>query len=219
MSHFETSNWVDYVRGVAGGSEAEAMASHLKAGCEECLESHRWLKQAVSVARLSQSVEVPEALVSRAERVFQQPPSFRFDNLFPLLAHLVFDAGRTMQPVGVRTAGAIDHALYEAGDFTIDLRQESSRRSTLISLIGQISNERISKESAGDGKDLQFPLAIFSGNSVIANAVSNRFGEFSLTYTRRSDIKLSIAIVDMGRKIEIPLTRTPGTPNYKQKDE
>jgi hypothetical protein len=214
MSHFEVSSWVDYVRGIAGVLETKAMASHLKAGCAECLETYLWLEKVSSVASSSQLVEVPETLVRRAEQIFQHPPAFRFDTLFPLIAHMVLDAGRTLQPVGVRTAGGIDHTLYEAGDFTIDLRQESSRGSAHISLIGQISSER----TAGDS-DLRFPLALFAGNSMVAGAVSNRFGEFSLTYSRHSDMKLAIAIVRMGRKIEIPLTRTPRTTDDKKKDD
>jgi hypothetical protein len=153
-------------------------------------------------------------LVRRAESLFEQAPLFRFDMLFPLVAQVVFDPGYAPLPAGVRTAGATDHVLYRAGNFTVDLRQESSRGSASISLVGQISRDG----DAGD-KENRFPVAVFLGNAVITKSLSNQFGEFSLNYSRRPDLKLAIAIVDTGRKIEIPLTRSARVKSYINKEE
>ncbi len=203
MSHFEIGDWVDYVRGIAKGPEAAAMGEHLKSECSDCAETFKWLTQVSETASSSSVAAVPEKLVERAQNLFEKVPEFNFDSLFALSARLVVDAGRTQFTVGIRTGSTVDHALYEAGHYTIDLRQESSRGSSQVSLIGQISSS-----DGLDRAEPRFPVALFSGESILSTTVSNRFGEFSLTYTRRPRLTLTIGVVETGRRIDIPLVRT-----------
>lgn len=214
MSHYEVGDWVDFVRGIVDGSKAESMSAHLKAGCAECLETYNWLQKIAAVASSFENLQVPEILVRRAQNIFERPPKFRFDTLFPLMAQVVVDAGRVIQLTGVRSTVPIDRSLYRAGDFTVDLRQESDRGSASVSLVGQIS-----KETAGDEDKSRFPVAVFSGTVMLTNSLSNEFGEFSLTYARRPDLKLAIAVVETGRKIEIPLTRSAREKLLTNKEE
>ncbi len=212
MDHFEVGDWVNFVRGIVSDSDAEAMKAHLESGCNECADVCCWLQEVAEVANASASVEVPGELVRRAEGIFEEQRNFRFDTLFPLAAHLALDGARNLQAIGIRSLGAVDHALYEAGEFTVDLRQETSRGSDHISLTGQIS-----KGQVPDPSSPRFPVAVLSGDSVITTAISNQFGEFSLSYSRRRDLKLAIAIVNTGRKIEIPLSRAGRTTEREKK--
>ena len=123
MSHYEIGDWVDFVRGVATGPKAAAMSAHLETGCAECLETREWLRNVTAVASWA-GPEVPQALIRRAESIYKRPPSFRFETLFPLMAQLVFDPGYAPQPIGVRSAGTMDHTLYRAGNFTVTRRSD-----------------------------------------------------------------------------------------------
>jgi hypothetical protein len=200
MSHFDIGDWIDYVRGIAGEAVNKDMAAHLKAGCAECLDSYRWLNGVREVASLSTAAAVPENLTRRAERLFEPPSNFSFKGLLPLSAKVVFDAGCVVQPFGLRTAGSTNQAVYEAGEFTIDLRQETSRGSARIEVTGQISDGQNL-----DRDDASYPVALVADDVIVSNVITNRFGEFSLNCARRPNLKLVIAIAEAGRRIDIPL--------------
>lgn len=200
MDHFDIGDWVDYVRDVADREQADAMTGHLNTGCVECAETCNWLRKVFAVAQ-SAGPEVPEHLVRRAENIFEPPPRFRFETLFPLVADLLVAPGSMLQAVGIRSAGASEHSLYRAGNYLVDLHQEGARGSASVSLAGQISTASGTQES-------RFPVALFSGHRLLAESISNQFGEFSLTYSRHPELTLAIAVVNTGQKIEIPLTKS-----------
>ena len=212
MSHFDIGDWIDYVRGIAGGPVSNEMAAHLKTGCEECLDLYRWLNSVREVASLS-TAAVPEDLTRRAEHLFEPPSNFDFKGLLPLGAQMVFDAGCVVQPFGLRTFGSTNLAVYEAGEFTIDLRQETNRGSATIEVTGQISNRR-----NPDRDDASYPVALVAGDMIVSNVVSNRFGEFSLNCARRPNLKLVIAIEKAGRRIDIPLVSRNSRTNLIAKE-
>jgi hypothetical protein len=214
VSHFEIGEWADYVRGIAGDPGAGEISAHLNAGCSECLETYTWLKEVSVVANLSVSVEIPERVIRRAEGLFDFSPELDFSKLLPLNAQMIFDAGRVSHPVGIRTGGATDQALYEAGEYVIDLRHESVRGSAQISLVGQISSVTNSSRD-----DLRFPVALFAGRSLLSRAVTNAFGEFSLTYTRRPDLRLAIAMREAGQRIELSITNSNRRITSRVKDK
>jgi hypothetical protein len=211
MNHYEIGDWVDYVRGVVDSVLADAMTRHLNTGCAECSETCEWLGKVARAAR-SLGPEVPERLVKRAEKIFEPLPPVRFEALFPLIPELLIAAGSGMQAAGVRSSGLCEHSLYRAEGYTVDLQQESARGSATVSLAGQISKD------AGELED-RYPVALFSGTRIIAKSISNQFGEFSLAYSRHPELRLAIAIVNTGQKIEIPLTRSTRAKKQPEKEE
>lgn len=63
MKHYQLSDWVDYVRGVAPEEEQIPMTAHLGRGCRRCLGLARWLTRLNTIAEADACYHMPvEAL-------------------------------------------------------------------------------------------------------------------------------------------------------------
>ncbi|HWQ52481.1 MAG TPA: hypothetical protein VN442_02275 [Bryobacteraceae bacterium] len=133
---------------------------------------------------------VPDFAVHCARAVYalEQPREVRI--LDGLIGRLVFDSFREPLAAGVRSQQRISRqSLYEAGDYAVDLRQEYERGSSRVNVVGQIADRKVRGGSLEGVK-----VVLSSGNSVLARAVSNRYGEFHMEYTPARDLRLEIGV-------------------------
>jgi len=91
--------------------------------------------------------------------------------------------------------------LYRAGDCSVDLRIEPELKSERAAVIGQITNHVMPELEMGN-----LPVCLRAGKQVVAETVSNRFGEFQLEYDQQAQLKLYIHLQD-SKSIQVPLKR------------
>jgi hypothetical protein len=93
------------------------------------------------------------------------------------------------------------HALYEAGNFCLDLHVEHERESATATLVGQLTDREDPDRPMARG-----PVLLRSRKAVVAHTMYNRFGEFELAYASAPYLRLSVAIDQAGKRIELPLS-------------
>ncbi len=210
MSHYEIGRWADFARNVLPQKERTEMEEHLVNGCAECHATLEFLRQVSATAAAEINYEsVTSDLAVSARRVFTKQqagarwPDKVIEALSVLLGTLTYDSTADLQPAGARANRAASRQmLYEAGDFCLDLRFDRERDSLHVMLVGQVANQ----------KDPQFrveklPVLILSGQKVITQTASNEFGEFSLEYIPRPNLRLCVPVTDAGVRLEVPLKR------------
>src|SRR5207244_10336838 len=85
-------------------------------------------------------------------------------------ARLLYDSFREPLPAGVRTQQRLSRqALYEAGDYSLDLHWENERGSPRVALVGQIKNQKEPSKHLGD-----VPVLLASGKKLLARTVRDR---------------------------------------------
>ena len=79
-------------------------------------------------------------------------------------------------------------------------------------MIGQITNHVLPELDMGN-----LPVRLRSGKVVVAETLSNRFGEFQMEYEQQSRLKLCIDLQD-SKNIQVPLKRfIPDQPAAKSR--
>src|SRR6267378_5375376 len=178
MKHFDISKWTDFVRGLSEKSAEVAIGHHLASGCRKCGHTAGLLRKLAAVVRRDLQVQVPEHAVRCARAIFilQQPEEVQVLPRIP--ARLLYDSFREPLPAGVRTQQRLSRqALYEAGDYSLDLYWENERGSPRVTLVGQIQHGK------QPGKRLEgVPILLVSGKQILGRAVSNSMGEFKMEY-------------------------------------
>jgi hypothetical protein len=131
VRHFDLTQWTDYVRGLSSDTQQARMKEHL-AGCPQCGEFVRMLQKLVAVVNKPLSRDVPDYVVHNAISIaaLGRPEKVTFA---AVVAKLIYDSFREPLPAGVRSQQTVSRqALYEAGEFSVDLRLEHERISNEI---------------------------------------------------------------------------------------
>jgi hypothetical protein len=147
--------------------------------------------------------EVPESAVRLAQAIFpaQAPP--RPKRVARIPVELIFDSFLVPSPVGLRATWQVGwQALYRAGDCSVDLRVEPDLGSSRAAVIGQISNH-----VAPDVEMAGIPVCLKHGKLVLAEARSNRFGEFQMEYEQQGRIQLCIYLSGGSQCIQVPIKK------------
>ena len=201
MNHFDISDWTDFARGCAADPDRAAMGAHLASGCRRCRATLDLVQRVVVSTRDELSYEPPANVVRCAKALSalqQSRPS-----VARLVARLVYDSFRDPLPAGMRAEDRVSHhALYEAGDFFLDLRLEQEKESPFVTLVGQLTN-RTDPDSSLAGA----PVLLMARKDIIAHAVYNRFGEFQMDYPPARHLRLCVALDPPGKRIELSLNR------------
>ncbi len=198
MSHFDISEWTDFVRGVVGGERQAGMQGHL-AACTACASTCALLRKVVSASLPDKAWKVPAELAASAEAIFASRQQVRPSLLERVVGRLVYDNLAELQPMGARAGYASSRQLaFQAGDYYLDLSIE--RDATRVSLLGQLGCR---KEPAAAVPGVQ--VLLMAGVHLAARAVTNEFGEFSLEFRPRKNVRLCFPHVAGGAQIEIPL--------------
>src|SRR5262245_53630457 len=211
MGHFTLSQWTDYVRGLVAGDEQRAMDLHLTSHCSRCAEMTNLLRQVVVASQNETEYEPPDGSLRRAEAIYEwfQPER---PSLTRLVANLVRDSWREPIPAGMRGRDRLSHhALYEAGNFYLDLQVEQRRPSGLVSLTGQVADRN--QSATGHAR---VPVLLMARKNLVTSTVCNGFGEFQLDYSPSRNLRLCLPLGESKRQLEISLDELspppPGRP-------
>lgn len=208
MKHFDNWQWADFVRGLGDASTRSMMQSHLSSGCAGCRKTADTLLAVVGEARADAEYAPPEAVLRSAHAIYTivRPETF---SLVRLVARLVRDSAREPLPAGLRSQDRLSRrALYEAGDYHVDLQLERQPASGLITLVGQLAARR-QLASITD-----VPVWLMQRDSLVGNTTCNAFGEFQLEYEPRRNLRLFVPLREAGKRLEIALDHlTPGGRN------
>jgi hypothetical protein len=200
VKHYDMNQWTDYVRRVGDASQRDEMERHLGTGCNKCEGVVAFLKRLTTVTA-TDTRTVPDFLVHNAKALF----AFRHPekvSLASTIAKLVYDSFREPVPAGVRGQPRVTRqAMYEAGDYCVDLRMEHERGGALVTLVGQVASRKDPvKAIAGT------PVMLMAGKDVVARASCNQFGEFQMEYQAQQQIRLHVPVAhEDNRWIEVRL--------------
>ncbi|HLK18664.1 MAG TPA: hypothetical protein VKT81_06900 [Bryobacteraceae bacterium] len=210
MRHYEVGEWTDFARELLSGKQRVEMQEHLAAGCAECGKLLEFIRQVAGTAATEAAYETAsKELAVSARQIFTQRQSRArwteraVQALRVLAAHMTYDSALDLQPAGARANRAASrHMLYEAGDFCLDLRFDRERDSQQVMLVGQVANRQNPEYPVA-----KLPVLVLSGQKVITETASNEFGEFSLEYIPRANLRLSVPLSEAGVRIEVSLKR------------
>src|SRR2546427_6081354 len=204
MNHFDISKWADFVRGLIEESAQVAMKRHLASGCRKCRRITDLLHNVEAATRSDSQVHVPKYAV-RCARVFfllQQPEKVQILTRIP--TQLLYDSFREPLPAGLRTRQRLSRQyLYQAGDYSLDLRLENERGSSRVALVGQIQNLKQAGKRLGGG----VPVLLVSGKKILARAVSNSLGEFQMEYAPQKHQRLYVPVHRSGKRVRVFLNK------------
>ena len=202
MKHFEISDWTDFARGVAADADRAAMQAHMTSGCRRCRATLDLVQRVVSSARADSQSSPPEHVVRCAKAIgsLLRPQSSKVSRL---VARLVYDSFRDPAPVGIRAQDRVSrHTVYEAGNFSLDLRLEQEKGSPMATLVGQLTNRTDPESSLAEA-----PVLLMARQDIVAQSVYNRFGEFQMDYPPARHLRLCVALDPPGKRIELSLSR------------
>src|SRR4030095_4909682 len=131
---------------------------------------------------------VPESTVRLARAIFPIQAKDRPKRGNRLPVELIFDSFLVPSPAGLRAAWQVGwQGLYRAGDCSVDLRIEPELKYERAAVIGQSTHHVLAEPHIGNP-----PGCLRAGKQVVAETVSNRFGEFQLEYDQQAQLKLYI---------------------------
>jgi len=199
MKHYGIAQWVDFSRGFV----RPEMQEHLAGGCAACQAGMQFCdKLALAFRRMADSA-VPDEAVRQAKAIFPVRPLERPRRLIRIPAELIYDSFLVPSPAGLRSSWQVGwQGLFHAGDCALDLRIEPELRSSKASLVGQISN----RVQPGMGMS-DIPVYVKAGKLVVAEARSNRFGEFQMDYPQQGRLQLCIDLDGGTKSIQVPLKK------------
>ena len=189
MKHFDIVQWADFVRGLLGPADQTAMNGHLSSGCRKCAGAARQMRKLAVVADAEARYKAPGHAVDYVKAIhpLQGPETVDVaDNHMSL----IYDSFREPLPAGIRSQGQIiRHTRYQAGDHSVDLRQEIARGRSQVMLVGQITSQKDPDRPMPD-----VAVILVSGKEVVARAVSNEFGEFLFAYEPKGHMKMCLQV-------------------------
>ena len=202
MNHYAIDQWVDFTRGLVPVHHAAEMRAHVAEGCPECRRLSRFTQKLANVCATSAAVEVPESTLRLARAIFPVRVTSRPKRGNRVPIELIFDSFLSPVPAGLRATWQVGwQGLYRAGDCSVDLRIEPELKSSRAAVIGQVTNH---VRPEGDMSNI--PVSLRSGNVLVAETVSNRFGEFQMEYEEQAQLKLCINLAD-NKVIQVPLKK------------
>jgi hypothetical protein len=202
MKHFVMEQWVDLSRKLVGEDERRQMQEHLASGCHGCSQLAELTQRLVNCCTNIATGQVPEATVRLARAIFpvRTPDRPKRGSRIPI--ELIFDSFLAPAPAGLRSTWQVGwQGLYRAGECSLDLRIEPELQSSRAAVIGQITNHVCPSRGMGD-----LAVSLRAGDRIVAETVSNRFGEFQLEYEQKSQVQLVICLQD-ANLIQVPLKK------------
>jgi hypothetical protein len=203
MKHYGIAQWVDFARGVTPEQEGSTMREHLATGCPECQQVVDFCDKLAHVCLALAPLRAPEAVVRNAQAIFPIRRPERPKRAIRIAVELIYDSFLVPAPVGLRASWQIGwQGLYRAGDCSLDLRIEPELQSSRAAVIGQISNHEVPEREMAD-----IPVCLRAGRLVVAETVSNRFGEFQMEYEQQGRLQLCVSLDGGARRIQVPLKK------------
>ena len=202
MKHYAIDQWADFTRGLLTGEQRTQMQGHLQSGCQKCRQLSDFTTELAETCTSLAANPVPESTVRLARAIFPVRVQDRPKRGNRLPIELIFDSFLVPSPVGLRATWQLGwQGLYRAGDCSVDLRIEPELNSSRAAVIGQITNHVLPEREMDN-----LPVSLRSGKVVVAETLSNRFGEFQLEYDQQSRLRLCIDLRD-SKNIQVPLRK------------
>jgi len=195
MEHFSNELFADVVRGINSNGHVD-LQKHLAERCSQCTHAFdTWLRLQSTTAR--EKTYCPPANAVRMAKL-----EFKARHSEEVEAKIVFDSLTQPALAGVRSAGAAAarQMVYEVEGVMVDLRFDRPPRSSCISLIGQVLDQKAPRVSLANA-------AVMLWNEkglVLAETRTNGLGEFQLEFEVQNRLRLSIQAL-AGKLIRIPL--------------
>jgi hypothetical protein len=200
MRHFSLEKWADFVRDVVGQEERNAMQNHLETGCKECAKEFRTWKRIHEAARREDAYRPPERVVRTVKGLGALHGRTEVSRMKASIAQLLFDSSRSPLPAGVRSGSvAARQLLYGVNNYRVDLRIQPQEDSDKVAVIGQILNSSDPDQAMGP-----LHVVLRKGKKIIAESVTNQFGEFHLECDLENSLNLQAGLPH-GQVIQIPL--------------
>jgi len=201
MKHYDLGRWISFVHGFGSEAVRAAMEQHLAEGCAGCRQIASRLRVLSAIARNEAQRKVAPRALEFARSLSARLPKKRW-LVSRLMSRLVFDTMQAPLLAGVRgEPQASRQALYQAGDYSLDVRLEQEGSPTAVTLVGQVISVRTPAAELSN-----LPVAIVSRGSVLAQTVSNGRGEFQVEVPPEPALRLYIQ-VNRENSIEASLDR------------
>ena len=202
MKHYAIDQWADFTRGLIAREERTQMQAHLHDGCQKCGQLSDFTTRLTITCTSSAADAIPESTVRLARAIFPVRVHDRPKRGNRLPIELIFDSFLVPSPVGLRATWQVGwQGLYRAGDCSLDLRIEPELKSSRTAVIGQVTNHVLPELDMGN-----LPVSLRAGKLVVAETLSNRFGEFQMEYAQQPQLQLCINLPD-SKSIRVPLKR------------
>jgi len=200
MRHFSLEKWTDFARDVVGQVEKNAMQNHLETGCKECAKVFGTWKRIHEAARRESAYSPPESVVRTVKGLGAIHGLGRVSRMKSPLPQLLFDSSRSPLPAGVRSQGsAAQQLLYGLNNYRIDLRIQPQEDSDKVAVVGQILDSSDPDRAIGI-----LHVVLRKGKKIIAESVTNRYGEFHLECDLENCLQLHAGLPH-GQVVQIPL--------------
>jgi hypothetical protein len=200
MRHFSLEKWIDFARDVVGEAEKNAMQNHLEDGCNECANMFNTWQPMYEAARRESSYSPPESVVRTVKGLGAIHGLGQARRMKSAVAELLFDSSRSLLPAGVRSDGpTARQLLYGLNKYRVDLRIQPQEDSDKVAVVGQILDS-----SAPDHAIGALHVVLRKGKKIIAESMTNRFGEFHLECDLESCLQLQAGLPH-GQVVQIPL--------------
>jgi hypothetical protein len=201
LCHFDVAEWTDYVRNLVPPPQNREMQVHLQQGCLQCNTAQEWLSRFAGACARMAAYNVPDPIGVFIKPQLSSRRPRPVSALKRVWATLQYDSLTDPQPSGARAGSqTCRHLLFQAGDYSVDLRFEREKRSANLTLVGQIANRKDRQRSMADAL-----VMLFSGSQEVARCVSNSFGEFQFEYVPQPDLHLRVPLADMEQEIQVTL--------------
>jgi hypothetical protein len=208
MTHFTAQEWVDFVRGEVVKEQREAMQTHLETGCKRCQREASAWKHVREAASRQVAAEPDDSVIRFVKGSFVIGGNRHSKQSRGFLAEMLFDSFREAVPAGVRASTSSPRQmLFGAGDLRIDLRLEPQIESESVSLVGQILDAADPAKRSATAS-----VALLKGGRVIAEAKTNRFGEFQLGCDLSTGLELRVKL-PLRKEISIFLVHPIASPD------
>jgi hypothetical protein len=200
MSHFKLEDWADFVRDVATHEKKREMQSHLDNGCKGCAKLYATWTRVQEAGRREASYQPPASIVRSVKGAGVIHGLDKGSPDKASIAELLFDSLCSPMAAGVRsTSATLRQLLYGIGGYRLDLRIEPQENSDKVTLLGQVLNSNDPEKPVGATS-----VVLKRGNKVVAETVTNRFGEFQLECGLEGSLQLHAGLPH-GQKVQVPL--------------
>jgi hypothetical protein len=205
MTHYALDQWIDFGRGLVQAENAIQMRNHLAGGCTSCQREVDFCSQLMQVCQRLETQrlgteKVPESVIRMAKAIYPVRAARPKRGLL-LPIELIYDSFLVPSPAGLRATWQVGwQGLYRAGDYSVDVRIEPELKSPRAALIGQITNHVLPQVEMAN-----MQVCLRAGKLVVAETLSNRFGEFQMEYEQQPALKLWISLQDGSKCIQVNL--------------
>lgn len=200
--HFAVEAWVDFVNGQISTEQEVAMQTHIDGNCESCSRAFRFWQRVSEAARRESEYGAPDSAVTHVQNAFVMAQSLEATSRLEI-PRLVLDSLWRPAPAGVRSVHSVPRqVVYKAGEVVVELQLEPVPYTERVNIAGQVSR------TVGQGDGLAgIKVIVSTPKATLAQASTNRFGEFQLGFVPEKNLRISFGIVD-GRELSIPLDGT-----------